>query len=170
MALQKAFIIILLILMPVFSVTAQPEGQEDSQIRFWGYHSQGISTLGAGSAAGISLEYERHVFSLRTVSTASEPFSDTWDVALTYGRSSNIGIFQLIGAVGVSTIRGEQYSGLFGSDSEGQMEPMIGFPIEGHLSWPATKYTAIGLYAFGNVNTNQPIMGLGLSMRVGLVR
>lgn len=170
MRLLKQLFLILLLSFPYWTVEAQSTDTADTETGFWTHYARTVTTLGHGNALGITLEHRNHLFSLRTASTGPFPGSDTWDIALLYGRLAEVGAFQLTGGFGVSTIRGEKYPRLFGGSSEGRMEPMIGFPLEGRISWPATRFVAFDIYGFGNVNTQQPIFGIGVGMHVGIIR
>jgi hypothetical protein len=47
---------------------------------------------------------------------------------------------------------------------------MIGFPLEGQVAWTPSRFMSIGLYALANVNTAQPLGGVGLNLRLGALR
>lgn len=142
----------------------------ESGVRYWGYYAPVMSTLGAGNAMGFGVEFNRHTFSVRTAATDTQPMRGTWDIAVMYGRAGMIGSFYATGSTGAAVIAGEQYPELFGGESEGTMEPMLAFPLEGQLSWPVNNILALGIYAFLNVNTNQPFGGIGLTVRLGKLK
>ncbi len=142
----------------------------ESGVRLWGYYAPVMSTLGPGSAMGIGVEFNRHIFSVRTAATDTQPMHDTWDIAVMYGRAGTIGSYYISGSTGAAIIAGEQYPNLFGGESEGAMDPMLAFPLEGELSWPVNDMLALGIYALMNVNTNQPFGGLGLTVRLGKIK
>lgn len=117
---------------------------------------------------GIIFDYDHHVFSLRTASTSLQLGTETWDVALLYGRSMEYKTFYLSAAVGASVIGGKSYSRLFKRQDETTMETnTLGFPLEGQVSWEPVNFVALGVYSFVNVNTEQPFGGIGLSIRLG---
>jgi hypothetical protein len=47
---------------------------------------------------------------------------------------------------------------------------MIGFPLEGTITWSAARVLALGVRGFANVNTGQPFGGLGMTVQVGRIR
>lgn len=164
---RPAFLSVMLLLLTVSNTAAQNTNDPDPEIKFWGHYSAGISTLGPANAIGLGVDYHRHTFSVRTSATDTSPVNDTWDLAIMYGRSTMAGSFNLTGGVGAAVIAGEQYSGLVNGTAEGTMEPMLAFPLEGHLSLPVTQTLTIGIYSFANINTNQPFGGLSASIRIG---
>ena len=168
--LRFGILLLTLFLGTATAVTAQELEQEHTQTRYWVHYTQGFSTMGAGSAVGLSVDYSRHVFSIRTSATDRIPGNGTWDVGMMYGRSVFLGSMYVSGGVGFSVIAGEQYSGLIGGNADGTMEPMLAFPVEGHLSFPLTRFAAIGVYSFLNINTNQPFGGVGAAIRIGRVK
>ncbi|MBP3191704.1 hypothetical protein [Natronogracilivirga saccharolytica] len=141
-----------------------------SESRFRSSFSYGITTQGPGSATGISYEFNRHILSARIASTDPLWGDDVWDIAVMYGRAAMIGPFYANTGVGASIVGGNQYPRLIGGDPEGKMDRILGFPLEGNVSWLVTDYTALGLYSFINVNTNQPFGGLALSLQIGRLR
>ncbi|MDI6400811.1 hypothetical protein QLX67_02300 [Balneolaceae bacterium ANBcel3] len=137
---------------------------------FWGMYSQGISTQGHANSIGISVEYNRHVFSVRTTATDSEPFNDTWDIGILYGRSYRSGSLFLSAGAGPSVIAGNQYSKLIGGNLEETMEAMLAFAIEAQAALAFSSFASLGVYTSINVNTNQPIGSIGASIRLGKVK
>ncbi len=135
--------------------------------QFWTFQSTGITTLGTGTSLGIGVDYNRHIFSLRSSATDLRPFQDTWDIGLLYGRSIEVNDYYISGAAGFGMIAGEQYSKIHGGTAEGSMDNMISFPVEGHFSRVLTNHLALGLYTYLNINTNQPFGGFGAAIRIG---
>ncbi|MDZ7694850.1 MAG: hypothetical protein U5K69_27655 [Balneolaceae bacterium] len=123
-----------------------------------------------GVFGGITLDHQRHLFSLRTTSTDPVFGEETWDVAFLYGRGTYIRSFYLSAGIGTSVIGGTRYSQLFGGDRGEQMQMMIGFPLEGQISWQPLRFLAVDLYSFANINTEQPFGGVGLGLRIGKLR
>ncbi|MFH5884220.1 hypothetical protein ACG2F4_07910 [Halalkalibaculum sp. DA3122] len=128
---------------------------------------QAITTLGAGIHGGITFDHQHHLFSLRTTSTDPAFGGETWDIAFLYGRGTRIRSFYVSAGLGASVIGGTRYPRLFGGGRGEQMQTMIGFPLEGQISWQPLRYLAVDLYSFANVNTEQPFGGVGLSLRAG---
>ncbi len=148
----------------------RPENNKSpSGIRYWAHYSYGITTQGPGCSASIGMDINRHVFSLRTSAANPVPVNDIWDIAFLYGRSVLSNPFYLAGGVGASVVAGNQYSRLIGGTTRRTFEPMIGFPLEGHLSWTLSPYLATGVYSFVNINTKQPFGGITASVRIGIM-
>ncbi len=157
-----------IIILASFSMAqAQTASDHSSQKLYWAHIAYGITSLGPGNTLGLGIDINRHIFSLRSSATDPAPFKDTWDVAFLYGRSIWLGDFYAAGSTGVGIVAGEQYSQFIGGTAEGSMDPMISFPVEGHLSKPLSRNFAVGLSAFFNVNTNQPFGGVSAAIRVG---
>lgn len=142
----------------------------DSNTSYWVHGGTSINSLGVGVHGGLTVDYNQHVFSLRTVSTGRSYGSETWDVALLYGRSTTFRSWYLSAGVGAAVTGGTKYPGLFGSGEGTPMETMLGFPLEANLSWQPTGFVALGLYSFANVNTEHPFGGIGISVRVGNIQ
>lgn len=135
---------------------------------YYGVHfAPSLTTLGPGLSGGVTVEANRHVFSLRTTSTAPTPADETWDVGLLYGRAVFIRSFVLSASTGVAVVSGTRYRSLFGSGPGRAMDTMIGFPLEGTAVWSPVSALAVGVRAFANVNTEQPFGGIGLTVHVG---
>jgi hypothetical protein len=87
-----------------------------------------------------------------------------------YGRATTTEHLFLSAGTGVSVVGGTGYPRLFGGGRGTAFDPMIGFPLEGQVAWTPTGAVSLGLYAFANVNTAQPLGGLGLTLRLGDLR
>lgn len=162
------YVLLYFLAIPVSHAQTTEDSSSDS--RYWVHYTQGFSTLGAGSAIGIGVDYRHHVFSIRTGSADRMPATDTWDIGIMYGRSMVAGSWYLAGGVGAAVIAGEKYSRLAGGTAAGVMEPMLSFPVEGHLSRPLNRFFAAGIYSFLNINSNQPFGGIGASVRIGRLK
>lgn len=134
---------------------------------YWVHGGTSVSNLGVGIHGGISVDKNQHVFSFRTVSTDLYYGAETWDVALLYGRSTTFSTWYFSAGVGVAVTGGNKYSRLFGGGNTAPMETTLGFPLEGNISWQPTRFVALGLYGFANVNTEHPLGGMGLLFRLG---
>lgn len=141
-----------------------------SGVRYGVHAGPSLTTLGVGASGGLSVESNRHVFSLRAASTDPAFGGETWDVALLYGRAFFVRTFVLSGGTGVAVVGGTRYGHLFGRGAGSKLEPIIGFPLEGRLSWVPMGFVAVEVYGFANVNTGQPFGGLGVGVRIGNVR
>ena len=150
---------------------SQGYGQEvkptSSDITFWIYGGPSVTTLGIGSQAGLAIDYSNHLFSIGTTSTDFDFRNETWDIALTYGRSMNYRSFYLSAGTGVAVVGGNGYSNLFGKGTKTPFETTIGFPLRGQISWQPIQFLGVGIKSFFNVNTEQPFGGVGVSLRVG---
>lgn len=162
-----SFLFILLSLTGTSFAQQGQSGNDSTGLQYWVFGGPAITTLGPGTHAGLSFEYNKHVFSARTISTDLAYGSETWEVALLYGRSTNYRNFYLSGSVGASVIGGIGYTDLFGRGTESDLESSMGFPVEGRFSWQPIRFLSIGIYSFLNVNTEQPFGGMGVNLQVG---
>lgn len=166
-ALPLALIISFLSYSNSFSQQTQ---NPDSELDYWIHTGTSVSTLGIGIQGGLSFDYNRHVFSLRTTSTDPSFGAETWDIAFLYGRSITYRPFYVSAGVGASVVGGKKYSRLFSSENAETAETTLGFPLEGQVSWTPTGFIALGVYSFANVNAEQPFGGMGLTIRLGNLR
>lgn len=150
-----------------FSTAAGQSAGEVSSIRYGVYVNPATTTLGPGGSVGLFAETDRHVFSLRAATTDLTFGDDTWDVGVLYGRALLVRAFTFSAGTGVSVVGGRRYPSLFGRGSGRNLEPMIGFPLEGAVTWTAARVFSLGVRAFGNINTGQPFGGLGVTVHVG---
>lgn len=157
-------------LLSLSPVLGQPADGTETEVHYWMHGGPTATTLGIGTAGGIAVEFDRHVFSFRGVSTDLTPGREAWEVAFLYGRGTSTEHFFLSAGAGTSVVGGVGYPRLFGGGEEREFEPMIGFPLEGRVSWTPTDVMALGVYAFANVNTAQPLGGVGLALRFGHLR
>lgn len=133
------------------------------------YGGAGITTLGPGTTAGITVRNGGHQFIIRGVSTDTEPAGETWEIAGLYGIVITVGDgdFQLSAGTGVGVVGGRGYSQLFAAGSQENLETMIGFPLEGRITWKPVRQAGLGLHSFANMNTVQPIGGIALTLHLG---
>lgn len=150
-----------------FEAKAQQPTQPDKDHRYWIHGGPALTTLGVGYHGGITFDYNRHVFSARGLSSDTAPANEFWDIALLYGRSMNFESIYLSAAVGTSVIGGKGYSDLFGAGTPQNIETTLGFPLEGQVAWEPTRFLSLAVYTFMNVNTEQPLAGAALSVRIG---
>ncbi|WP_441000945.1 hypothetical protein [Fodinibius sp. SL11] len=169
--LRKALLVLLglpLILVTSTSVSyGQGMQKSDSNINYGVQAGPSITTLGTGVQADLVVDYNNHLFSISTTSTDLDVGTETWDIALLYGRSMNYRSFYLSAGTGVAVIGGEGYSDLFGRGTKTSIETSIGFPLRGQVSWQPIRFLALGINSFLNVNTEQPFGGIGVSVRLG---
>lgn len=161
---------LVLLLMDLPAAQGQPEAGADTGIEYWIHGGPAVTTLGLGVNAGGGLVINRHTFSLRGVSTDPSVRDEMWEVAFLYGRATATEHAFMSAGVGAAVVGGKRYPRLFGGGKGEQFDPMIGFPLEGHLAWTPTDVVSLGLYAFANVNTAHPMGGLGLVLRFGSLR
>ena len=158
----------LLLASPATAIHTTNSQQEDMQgTSVWLFAAPSMTSQGPGAAAGLSIDRNQHLFTVRTSFIGTEPFSGTWDTAVLYGRSTVLGWLYLSGSTGVAVTAGDRYTRVVGGSVKSDFEPTIGFPVEGHASIANTRGLAIGLYAFANVNTWQPFGGIGIAVRMG---
>lgn len=139
----------------------------DTDVNYWAYGGPAATTLGIGASGGISMELDRHLFSLRGVSTDLVLGRETWEAAFLYGRATATEEFFLSAGAGASIVGGRRYPRLFGGGEGEEFEPMIGFPLEGQVAWTPSGTVSLSLHAFANVNTAHPLGGLGVVLRLG---
>lgn len=161
------FLTIVFLLLSIADSIGQQTNGDTNSTSYWVHGGTSINNLGVGVQGGLSVDYNQHVFSLRTVSTDQSYGAETWDVALLYGRSTTFRSWYVSAGVGAAVTGGTKYSGLFGSGEGIPMETMLGFPLEANLFWQPTNFVGLGVYSFANVNTEHPFGGMGLSVRVG---
>jgi|AntRauTorcE11898_2_1112593.scaffolds.fasta_scaffold13003_1 hypothetical protein len=131
------------------------------------YGGGAITTLGPGMVTGITVRNGGHQFIIRGVSTDLKPDSETWEIAGLYGRVLAINSFEFSAGAGVGVIGGRGYSQLFAVGKQESFETMIGFPLDGRITWKPVTHAGISLYSFANINTVQPIGGLALTLHLG---
>ncbi len=148
----------------------QPVSASRTAPYYWVQPGAGITSLGPGLNGSLTVDIDNHLFTFRTVNTDLSLHGDTWEIAFLYGRGSRQRNLHFSAGVGVAVIGGKKYPGFFGGTSPEQVEPMIAFPLGGEIAWLATRYVAAVLHGFINVNTNQPIGGIGISLRIGKVK
>ena len=149
---------------------AQPAAPSGEGTHYWLYAGPSLTTLGPGASAGVSVETDRHVFSVRATCTDPSFGQETWDVGFLYGRALPVGPFVFSASTGVAVVSGTRYGSLFGSGVGRDLETMIGFPLEGAIAWLPTRTIGVGLRGIANVNTGQPFGGLGVTLRLGRLR
>ena len=164
-----SFLLLGLLLLPA-SALGQPAEGAGAETNVWGHGGPAVTTLGLGLSGGLAVEFDQHVLSLRGVSTDRSPGAETWEAAVLYGRATTTEHLFLSAGTGVSVVGGTGYPRLFGGGRGKAFDPMIGFPLEGQVAWTPTGAVSLGLYAFANVNTAQPLGGLGLTLRLGDLR
>lgn len=130
------------------------------------YGGAGITTLGPGITGGITVRNGGHQFIIRGISTDTEIQSETWEIAGLYGRVIAVRAFQLSTGAGVGVVGGRGYSQLFAIGAQENLETMIGFPLEGRITWKPIRLAGLGLHGFVNINTVQPIGGMALTLHL----
>jgi hypothetical protein len=131
------------------------------------YGGAGITTLGPGTTAGITVRSGGHQFTFRGISTDTDPAGETWEIAGLYGRVIAVRTFHISAGAGVGVVGGRGYSQLFAIGSRENLETMIGFPLEGRITWKPVRQAGLGLHGFANINTVQPISGMALTLHLG---
>lgn len=168
----KSQLFVLFWLVLLFTVNlSHSYGQEvqapSSNISYWVQGGPSLTTLGTGLHAGLMVDYSNHLFSISTTSTDLDFGTETWDIALIYGRSMKYQSLYLSAGTGVAVVGGNGYSDLFGRGTKTSIETSIGFPLRGQISWQPMQFFGFGINSFLNVNTEQPFGGIGVSVRVG---
>ena len=167
---------LLLLLVLILMIASQSRAQESNGSRtnlpgFWVETMTHYNTVGTGYGIKASMDFNRHQFHLRGIRANSRDYDQqTWEIGILYGRCAQINSWLISGATGVAAIGGYRYSDLWGQNGPEEMDTMIGFPMEGQIYWSPVSFAGVGLYAFVNVNTAQPIGGMGLSLKVGNLR
>lgn len=152
------------------AVFGQPTDDSTTDINVWIHGGPAATALGLGTIGGAAVEFDRHVFSLRAVSTDQAFGDELWEIAVLYGRATATEQVFLSAGVGTAVVGGTRYPGFFGGGRGEDFDPMIGFPLEGQIAWTPVRAVALGVYAFANVNTAHPVGGVGLTLRLGDVR
>ncbi len=145
------------------SLANSPDGHSISV-----YGGAGISTLGPGISAGITARNGGHQFIFRGVSTDMEPASETWEIAVLYGRVIMFRALHLSAGAGVGVVGGRGYTQFFASGKEENLDTMIGFPLDGRIVWKPVRQAGLGLNGFANVNTVQPFGGVALTLHLSI--
>lgn len=169
----KSVLLILAIGLPCSHspLLAQPVEKEIlTGLRYWIYGGPSLTTLGAGVNTGVTVDNNRHLFSLRGTSTYPLFEEETWEVAFLYGRAVMQKNFYLSAGAGVSVVGGTKYPRLFSTDRAEEFEPMIGFPLEARVYWTPVNIAGVGIHTFANINTGQPLGGIALILRLGYFR
>ena len=170
-AVSRIFLLMLLAgALGASTAAAQTAPPPDANTHFWLYAGPSVTTLGMGASGGVSVEVDRHVFSLRATSTDPSFGQETWDVGMLYGRALVMESFMVSASTGVAVVSGRRYGSLFGQGAGRDLEAMIGFPLEGAVTWVPASMLGIGVRGFANVNTGQPFGGLGVTLRIGRLR
>jgi len=151
-------------------IAAQPASPSDKSVHYGAYAGPSLTTLGLGMSGGVSVEVDRHVFSLRAISTDPSFGQETWDVGILYGRALLVRSFALSASSGVAVVSGTRYGSLFGRGPGRDLETMIGFPLEAAITWRPTRVLGLSIRGVANVNTGQPLGGLGVTLHVGRLR
>ena len=152
------------------SAAAQASPQQAAGAHYWIYAGPSLTTLGIGASGGVAVEVDRHVFSVRATSTDPSFGQETWDVGILYGRALPVQSFTFSASTGVAVVSGTRYGSLFGRGTGTDLDTMIGFPLEGTITWTPTRVLGVGVRGFANVNTEQPFGGLGVTLHVGRLR
>ena len=96
-----------------------------------------------------------------------EPASETWEIAGLYGRVIAVRDLHFSAGVGVGVVGGKGYSQFFAAGNREDIDTMIGFPVEGRITWKPVPHAGLGLHSFANVNTVQPFGGVALTLHLG---
>lgn len=163
----QCMLTMLAVLCFVSPLQGQSLSDSPSSIAIGVYGGPGITTLGPGTTAGITFRNGGHQFIIRGISTDIEPTNETWEMAALYGRVIAVGNVQFSAGAGVGVVGGRGYSQLFVTGTQEKLETMIGFPLEGRITWKPIRQAGFGLHSFANVNTVQPLGGLALTLHLG---
>jgi len=60
------------------AVFGQPTREGAAPVHYWAYAGPAATTLGPGATAGLAVAFDRHVLSVRGVSTDLAPGKETW--------------------------------------------------------------------------------------------
>ena len=155
----------------IHAQTADEIEEPSGSTNFWVQAMGLYNTIGTGYGAKAVVDINRHQFMVRAIRADSREFDDhLWEIGLLYSRRKLMGNWLLSGGTGVAVVGGSRFSNVWGTTGAEPMDTMIGFPLEGELAWSPLSMLAVGLYAYADVNTGQPIGGFGLSLRVGKIR
>jgi hypothetical protein len=132
----------------------------------------GALTLGAGAGSlgiaflgALDIGIHRHVATLRVGATAELFGDESWDVALMYGYRFSTESFDFQPSGGVGVAFGERDGSLFKSGLE--LTPHVGLALQAGGYWRPSRYFALGLVAFGDVNAERSFGGAVAALRLG---
>ncbi len=84
--IRSSLIVQFLTVACLLTITTSSYGQQTNvdtnTTNYWVHGGTSINNLGVGIQGGLSVDYNQHVFSLRTVSTDMSYGAEIWDIAL----------------------------------------------------------------------------------------
>lgn len=146
--------------------------QSHHNSQFWLNVGGGIGTLGNESAAitaGISIQLDKNLFTLRAYRVAGNLVEDLYDIGLLYGRAISTESAQFSYAAGLSLVKGEK--GVIVSNGiTAERISTIGIPIELQANWELTNFIGLGITGFVNLNRAQSFAGITINLLIGKLR
>ncbi len=152
-------------------------GRNEPPLLYWINVGGGISSFSASYFAGVSVEHDGSLFTLRSAVCPEftlfvSPAESIWDVGLLYGtcrkfRSGSASVSIGLGYVG-NVRRGRLISQSFlNSTYESTTWYSIGFPFEAQLFWVPTGFFGIGASCYGDISTSRSFIALAIALRWG---
>jgi hypothetical protein len=134
---------------------------------------EGITEFGVHFSG--AYQFRGHVIAARTV-IGVDPlglaFAGTDDVitvedfGVLFGHGSRPGPLHVSGAAGLG-VAGITRKTAAGGD---ERTTRFGVPLEAQLFWRPTSFLGVGVYGYGNLNSDQSFWGASLSVEVGRLR
>ncbi|UCE05771.1 MAG: hypothetical protein JSW07_19605 [bacterium] len=140
---------------------------------YWVNFGAGAGSIGENAialSANATYHFGKNLLTLRSAGTG-ELFGKTiGDDGILYGivLMQKQVLFSV--GVGLASVKGSFSHGLFSSRPPEKIGPTIGIPLEAQLFWRPAHFLGIGLYAFANLNSEEPFAGITLGFQFGKLR
>jgi hypothetical protein len=140
---------------------------------FWvnfGVGGGSISENAVALSANATYQFGKNLLTLRAAGTGELFGKSIGDNGLLYGLAlKQEQVFVSVG-VGLAFVEGSISHGLFSTKEPEKIGPTIGIPVEAQLFWRPARFLGIGLYAFANLNSEEPFAGITLGFQFGKLR
>ncbi len=154
------------------------QAQDDENVKkaaYWFNVGLGLSTAGSTAlSANGSFRINKTIFSVRTtqVSEAKDQVGggEFFDTGFLIGAATVTSNKLISMAVGLARVSGYRYIGEPGRNRSVEKETLnnsIGIPMEVQMFYRPNHIFGIGLYIFGNFNSEQSFGGITLSIQFG---
>ncbi len=136
----------------------------------FGAGSGSISEDAFALSANATYQFGKNLLTLRAAGMGELFGKSIGDNGLLYGLALNQEqVFVSVGA-GIAFVEGSISQGLFSIKAPEKIGPTIGIPVEAQLFWRPAHFLGIGLYAFANLNSEEPFAGITLGFQFGKLR
>ena len=137
---------------------------------YWVNFGAGLGSISEDAfalSANATYQFGKNILTLRAAGTGELFWKSIGDNGLLYGLALKQGqVFVSVGA-GLAFVEGSISDGLFSTRELEKIGPTIGIPLEAQLFWRPTRFLGIGLYAFANLNSEEPFAGITLGFQFG---